>query len=494
MKKLYYIWYGIFLVGLFSFSHSQILEKYCLQNGGSFTTGPISNGITDIRVYGNEVWIAAGRGLSRTSDNGETWITYTRNDGLGKGGVSAFAKRNNIIWAATVYDTTIGNDELLAGGGLSFSNDDGETWEWIPQPVDSRDITEYKPTTTHVQNTTWDIALTDSAVWITSWGGGLRKSTDMGTTWEVVTVDGFPFDVLRNYTHMGFAVIYDENALWAGSGGGIHKSTDGGNTWITFNHQNQTESISGNWIVALGHQQMIENDLIWAATWSAEGEAADETEYRAVSWSEDGGLTWNVTLKGESAHNFAFDDSIVYAATDNGLFKSINFGETWAVFPQIEDSNSDEKLYSTEFYSTGVGKDNILWAGSADGLVRTSDNGISWKIFHTFQVPGENGTPKTYAYPNPFSPLRHNLVNDEGHVRFQYRTKQSALINVHVYDYGMNLVRSVAEDKERSSPGDYYEVWDGRNDIGDMVANGVYFYKISISGKEVLWGKVMVVN
>ena len=86
------------------------------------------------------------------------------------------------------------------------------------------------------------------------------------------------------------------------------------------------------------------------------------------------------------------------------------------------------------------------------------------------------------------------MVGDEGHVRFQYRTRSASSVTVKVYDFSMNLVRTVVEGKERPATGDYSEVWDGKNDLGDSVANGVYFYRISIDGAAPLWGKVMVVN
>ena len=57
----------------------------------------------------------------------------------------------------------------------------------------------------------------------------------------------------------------------------------------------------------------------------------------------------------------------------------------------------------------------------------------------------------------------------------------------------MKRVRNLVEQKSRPI-GDFAEVWDGRNDFGEMAANGVYFYRIDISGREPLWGKVMVVN
>lgn len=491
MKKLFFIvCLGILLLESTDIIKGQVLTKESFRLGGITTSGPTSNAINDILTVGSEVWVATGRGVTRTTDNGQTWTTYSHSDSLGRGGVTALTSRNNVMWVATAFDTTTELGDFNAGGGLAYSDDNGETWEWIPQPIDSKDETKYKPTTTNIQNLTYDIALTDSAVWITSFGGGLRKSTDKGETWEVVTVDEYPFDALGYLTHRVFSVIYDENALWVGSAGGIHKSLDHGRTWTTFNCQNQTQGISGDFVVAIGYQQSDDKNIIWAATIEAEG----EDEYRAVSKTEDGGLTWSVTLIGEFAHNFAFDDSVVYVATDNGLFKSLDFGETWAVFPQIVDAETGEKMYTTEIYSIGVTPDHSLWIGSGDGLARTLDGGITWKIFRAFQVTGVKSTPKTYAYPNPFSPLRHNLIDGDGHVRFQYRTTEPTKVTVRVYDFGMNLVKTVVHEKDRSIPGNYSEVWSGRNEIGDMVANGVYFYKINFNEGEPLWGKVMVVN
>jgi hypothetical protein len=494
MKRIFYPYLPVgFLlwVMIVSVSQGQVLNKSLLRRSEKSGSGPTSNGINDIKILEEDVWIAAGRGLSRTTDDGQTWTQYTRADGMGRGGISALAVNQDMIWVATVFDTLTDLGENIAGGGLSYSTDRGESWHWLPQPIDSSDVTEYLPVHTVVNNTTWDIALTDSAIWIASWAGGLRKSTNMGETWQVVTVDGLPFNVSNNnYIHMGFSIISDGEALWAGSAGGVHKSTDGGRTWTTFSHQNQPHPISGNFVVAIGNQALGDRNIIWAAT----NEAVDTTEYRAVSKSEDGGLTWIVCLEGEFAHNFAFDDSVVYVATDNGLYKSVDFGETWAVFPQIYDHDTGESIYTSEVNSAGMGPNHTLWVGTSDGLARTRDNGTTWKIFRTFLEPGKVGTPETYAYPNPFSPLRHNVIGGDGHVRFQYQTARTTTVSVRVYDFGMNLVKTVADGKSRPLPGDYAEVWDGKNEIGEMVANGVYFYQITLSGGKTLWGKVMVVN
>jgi photosystem II stability/assembly factor-like uncharacterized protein len=480
----------VFLLIIIGTVNSQVLHKDGFKLGGHPTQGPTSNFINDILIVLDSVWVGA-RDLSRTVDLGNSWTTFSQEDGLGKGGISAMAYNKGVFWVATAFDTLVQDNTFLpAGGGLSFSADHGKSWLWIPQPKDSVNEIRYNPTTTHVQNITYDIAISDSAVWITSFGGGLRKSTDTGLSWEVVTVDGNPFSAIDFLSHRAFSAVFDGEALWVGTAGGVHKSTDEGRHWTTFNHQNQTEPISGNFVVALGNQQVQNRKIIWAATWEALGIG----EFRGVSKSEDGGLTWTVMLEGESAHNFAFDDSIVYVATNNGLFKSRDYGETWAVYPQIVDSQTGEHVFTSEMYSAGVGPQNSLWVGTGDGLAMTRDDGLTWTIFRAYQVTGVGNTPVTYAYPNPFSPMRYNVYGGDGHVRFQYRTNQSTQITVEVYDFGMNLVYSVVRDKLRPVPGDYSEAWNGRNELGDVVANGVYFYRISFSGGETLWGKVMVVN
>jgi hypothetical protein len=184
----------------------------------------------------------------------------------------------------------------------------------------------------------------------------------------------------------------------------------------------------------------------------------------------------------------------VYVATDNGMFKSPDLGMTWTAFRNVVDSETGDPLLTTEMYSVGAGPGNWTWLGSSDGLAATPDEGLTWRIFRAFEIPGESGNPQTYAYPNPFSYTRDNLLGGDGHVRFQYRIGSPAEVTVQVYDFSMALVRNVVQDKPRPVPGDYAEAWDGRNDLGEPVANGVYFYRLRLSGGGEYWGKVIILN
>ncbi len=461
--------------------------------GGSSTECLSSNVINGLLTIDQTVWVANGKLLFKTNDLGESWIRYNRSDvrNLEKGGIPVLKARNGEIWFSVVFDTTFAGDDILAGGGLSYTDDWGETWHYIPQPVDSDDETRYEPVKTPVQNTTWDLALTDSSVWIASWGGGIRRSLDKGETWEVITADGQPLSPTTNFTHMGFAVMFDEEAVWAGTGSGIYRTTDGGRTWTNYNHRD--EGISGNWVRALDVQFIDGKKIIWAST--AETDGSDPTEFRGIAKSEDNGDTWIVMLEGEFAHEFGFEDNgAVYVATDNGMFKSLDLGETWAVFPLIKDAETGEAMYTTEMSDMTQGPQNSIWLGSSDGLARSFNNGMTWNIFRAYVPAGLENEPLTYAYPNPFSPTRDNMFGGEGYVRMQYYLSEPSEVSIKIYDFGMNLVRAVVEHKMRSNAGDYAEVWNGRNGVGDIVANGVYFYKLEIQGKNPVWGKIMVVN
>lgn len=482
----------VFLWIPFSFAYFPTQKGYFLDQ--PVETKIPSNSINDIVAFGKDLWIATGNGLAKTQDRGETWEICTQKNGLGKGSVSAIAIVEGLIWVATAYDTTTPLGTFPAGGGLSWSTDNGRTWHWIPQPVDSKEETGYKPTTTNIQNLTYDIEIVvdgkDTTVWIASFGGGLRKSTDRGKTWEVVTVDGYPFDALGFLTHRAFSVFFDGTSLWAGTAGGIHQSLDMGKTWVTYNHQNQSHPISGNFVVAIATQKTEEREIVWAGTVNA----LDSTEFRAVSKSEDNGLTWSTYLSGIFAYNFAFDGSKVFVATDQGLYYSPDYGETWSRFPEIRDMETGETFFNGEVYSVAVDQEGVLWVGGSEGLAWTSNLGLTWHIFRSFPTPGEKGEPKTYAYPNPFSPLGTHLEGkSEGYVRFQYTVQTPSRITVRVYDSGMHLVRTVVQGKERPQ-GSFSEMWDGQNELGEVVANGVYFYRIDIGNEKPLWGKVMVIK
>jgi photosystem II stability/assembly factor-like uncharacterized protein len=480
---------------------------------------PLTNSINDILVQQDTIWFGTAKGLSYTSNGGTTWTNFSGIATFDNNGISAIAIKDNTIWVAAYYFTKLENESIHTGGGLYYSTDHGTIWHFIPQPVDQGTVDTLMygsnkiralSVTVPQQNITFDIALTSNTVWTASWGGMLRKSTDLGNTWTRVILPpdsldsikpsdslNFAFDLspsagrlglTANNNHLLFSVYAsNDSTIWVGTAGGINKSTDGGISWRKFSHQNQAR-ISGNWVLALNEQRYGNRRILWAAT-----ETTGSDEEKGVSYSEDYGETWRTTLLGERAYNIAFKDSIVYVATDNGLFRSSDFGESWSRSGSIYDPSNLQRFVSTECYGVGVKRDTV-WYGGPEGIAYTIDSpsqpfGSAWHIFRTAEQVENN--KKTYSFPNPFSPN-----NEPVRLHYSLGTTNSGIkeISIRVFDYAMQPVRTLIQNASRWSGKEYDEIWNGKNDNRSIVANGVYFYRVEINDQAPIWGKILVLK
>jgi flagellar hook assembly protein FlgD len=52
-------------------------------------------------------------------------------------------------------------------------------------------------------------------------------------------------------------------------------------------------------------------------------------------------------------------------------------------------------------------------------------------------------------------------------------------VSLRVYNVAGQLVKTLVD--EEKTPGEHQVIWDGKNQQGDDVASGVYFYRLSIS-------------
>ncbi len=67
-------------------------------------------------------------------------------------------------------------------------------------------------------------------------------------------------------------------------------------------------------------------------------------------------------------------------------------------------------------------------------------------------------------------------------------------MTIKVYDVSNTLVKTVISKTPMSAETELEESWDGKNEIGSVVANGVYFYVIESSTGEGAVGKVAVLR
>ena len=127
------------------------------------------------------------------------------------------------------------------------------------------------------------------------------------------------------------------------------------------------------------------------------------------------------------------------------------------------------------------------------GIAYSDDNGINWTILRAFVKPGVESEPRVYAYPNPFSPLRHNQIGGDGFIRFQFKTNTPARAKIRVFDFAMDLVTTVDEGKTYPA-GDWAIPWNGKTGDGKLLANGVYFYQLDLEGQGMYWGKIIIID
>ena len=87
-----------------------------------------------------------------------------------------------------------------------------------------------------------------------------------------------------------------------------------------------------------------------------------------------------------------------------------------------------------------------------------------------YEIPAE--TQLLSNYPNPFNP----------ETWIPYRLAEDAFVTLIIYDRSGRVVRTlevghrIAAAYESRSKAVY---WDGRNEVGERVASGVYFYHLS---------------
>ena len=494
---------------------------------------PVSNSISDMVMIGDTIYLATSRGLSKSIDRGNSWINFYGTDAFGTESISSIGYYNGIIWTATAHSLKKDNQFLPVGSGIRFSTDGGGSWKVVPQPLDKDNDTivvyginqlRALPVTVAVQNIIYDMSFTPNYIWISTFAGGLRKSRidsliiNPNAKWERVVLppDNLnsikPTDTLRfalqpvggrfgNESHLNhrvFSVLAsNDSTLWVGTANGINRSTDGGVSWRKLNYQNQDQSISGNFVVALDYNSF--NNTIWAATWKAE----DQNEFTGVSYSDNNGETWKRALAGERTHNFGIFKNFVIACTDNGPFLSSGFGNQWILPATIIDSRTKLRLRTTTFYAAGVLPSNEqIFLGTNDGLVENKFIGSNWsdnwKISFASQPVQQQS--ETYAFPNPFSPRQEEI-------KIFYSTGGNERnVTIRIFDFGMNLVRTVVQNVKRgnfthqvtsavnSGQNGVIDFWDGKDDVGIYVPNGVYFYRVEFDNDESIFGKIMVLQ
>ncbi len=154
----------------------------------------------------------------------------------------------------------------------------------------------------------------------------------------------------------------------------------------------------------------------------------------------DSVFTLTVSFLVGSAKNVTWKHGIDAADNEGGF--AMNHNEDVSGGSTYKEFGSQDTLYSSVWIYTGMDDDK------------------------------KDFTPLSYElrqnYPNPFNP----------NTTIEYALNKNSQVNLEVYNMLGQKVRSLVNGQV--SVGDYKVVWNGKNDHGEFLSSGVYFYKLSI--------------
>jgi hypothetical protein len=211
-------------------------------------------------------------------------------------------------------------------------------------------------------------------------------------------------------------------------------------------------------------------------------------------------LHWRGINFTDFAWNFAFYGDTVFAATNAGLLwkdmkDSITDGSFSTSWDTLVFNQSPDQILEpgTPVYAAAV-VDDDLWLGTADGTVVVALSDFTDQtLFKAENL--ETPNDEVFAFPTPFRP------NQGGTIDFHFTVERDAAVTIEIYDFAMNLVARPVDNVTypagtyhgTSAGGGQGPTWDGYNGKGDLVAVGMYYFKVAYSTGDTRWGKIAVI-
>ena len=357
-----------------------------------------NSGIEDLNIYdmdyvpGFLFAATAGNGVFRSSDGGMTWLPPDNYNNLF---VTAIVANDNYVFAGTGSD------------GVYRSSDFGRTWTQLfgVYGIDA-------------------MCKSGNKVFASTYGYTL-VSTDNGDSWNYV-------NSLEGAAPWSFYVSGD--TIIAGCVNEIYRSTNGGNSFTEINLGFPYTITNVYCLTASGpnlfagtsyYGVIMSPDLGSSWTIASNGMGPKDvramtiigttliagTHYVGVYRSSDMASSWNKSMTGfpagSSVTSMLAVDKDLYAGTRDGIYKTSDEGENW-----IKLSGTNDTIN----YGTFRGlceKDHVIYAGGTlqfnSTVYKSSDGGLTW-------IRSGNGLPADLTFITAMAASGNNVITatDEG--------------------------------------------------------------------------------
>jgi photosystem II stability/assembly factor-like uncharacterized protein len=368
-----------------------------------------------------------GSGLFRSDDGGETW--YEKNAGLELPYIYGIEA---VIDGSSPSGVTLYVATFYSGSGIFTSGDRGETWTdpWggsfpsmfdittTSSPLNLAAATAYGVFYSYDGGVNWYISpdLTNfrngivlelardpsnsSKLLAATYGGGIWTSTSAGRYWtETSTGIG------------GGAYVYDvgfsgtaANTAYAGSYG-VYRSTDGGATWAPFgslpHYVRDVDGHDGTTanLYAGTHDAGVFTSPSSSASWTAINTGLGDLRIRSVKAvgasqvfaGTNGRSAWKYTgswaqkgpfIRAPGVMSLAIhpnNDLVIFAGTDQGVYKSSNGGDTWE--PKNQGLGGYGDLVISGISIDPSSPNTIYLATWGYGIFQSTNGGDTWTRF-----------------------------------------------------------------------------------------------------------------
>jgi len=341
--------------------------------------GISSNTAIDVGEHDGGVMLATGKGINYSTDRGASWVLWNTERGLPSNNVSAFYSGGGRIWAATNHSELVRGILTSLSDGVSFSDDDGQTWTQIDfgeggqniQYVWGGDRTIYDITghTDVLQGEDW--------VFFTAFAGGLLGSRDGGETWQRIyrqPSDSFQFqgNVQPSLGNRFFSCRADTTHadslfLWVGTAGGLYQ----------YVFATERDKLFNKYIPHIAFCNSCSGDTSWIWFGGDYGVSRRTlTGGPFISRFEEDGLRGPFTSAIHETGGRLLAGSLDgRGGVSRGLAVSDDFGRTF-----VPSSSFDQYFAAADARVSGFAdvRDRVYMAGGGAGLWVSDDRGDDW--------------------------------------------------------------------------------------------------------------------
>ncbi|MFN8669372.1 MAG: hypothetical protein U0164_19455 [Gemmatimonadaceae bacterium] len=345
--------------------------------GPANTMGRISD-VVGIPSPSKTLFVAAAAGgIWKSTNNGTTWRPVFDNQRVISMGMLAIAPSDTMqVWAGTGEPNS--RNSLSPGGGIYKSTDGGLTWKLMglekTQTIGRIVVHPTNPNIVYVA------AL--GAIWNANKERGLYKTTDGGTTWELIKFISDKAGVVDvqldpSNPDIVWAASYERVRgpyflKSGGPGSALWKSADAGKTWTEVKGGGFPETLKGRISIAIAASNpkvmytMVEADTAPNPKPDKTKKAQDKPSglYR----SADGGVTWERT-NNENTRPFYYSQVRVHPKNPDRVY--------WSSTPV---KVSDDGGKTTKNATVGVHVDHhAMWIdpNDPDRMIVGNDGGIA---------------------------------------------------------------------------------------------------------------------